>query len=301
MKKKIVLALGGNALGHTSEEQQEASARAAIAIADLICAGHDIVIAHGNGPQVGKIQKAMEEMPLDVCVAMSQGYIGYHLQLALKNELARRGVFKSVIGFITPVLVDGADLAFQHPTKPVGAFYTLEQAEEMMARGIPMTEDAGRGFRKVVPSPKPKEVVEWQTVKELMECGHVVIAAGGGGIPVVRSGDHLEGVEAVVDKDFASVVLAESIDADEVVILTAVEKVAINFRKPDEKWLDSITPDEAEEYIRQGHFAPGSMLPKMTAAAHFAQSAHGRRALITHLDKAAAGIAGKTGTIIVQR
>lgn len=301
MKKKIVLALGGNALGHTSAEQLQASARAAVAIADLICAGHNVVIAHGNGPQVGRIHQALAGMPLDACVAMTQGYIGYHLQLALQNELGQRGVTKSIVGLITPTLVDASDPAFLHPTKPVGAFYSKVQAEDMMAQGVTMTEDAGRGWRKVVASPKPKEVLEWQTVKALMEHGHVVIAAGGGGIPVVRLVDHLEGVEAVVDKDFASVVLAELIGADDVVILTAVEKVAIHFGKPDEAWLDTMTPDEAREYIHQGHFAPGSMLPKITAAVEFAESAYGRRALITHLDKASAGIAGETGTLVTQK
>lgn len=301
MKKKIILALGGNALGHTPAEQREASVRAAHAIADLVCAGHDIVITHGNGPQVGKIQQAMEDMPLDVCVAMSQGYIGYHLQQALRNELVQRGAGKSIVGLLTSVLVDAADPAFLHPTKPIGAFYTQRQAEEMINHGTAMCEDAGRGWRRVVASPKPMEVMGWQTVKMLIESGHVVIAAGGGGIPVIYRGECLEGVEAVVDKDFASVVLAKLIGADDMIILTAVEKVSINFNQPDEERLDTITPDEAREYMRQGHFASGSMLPKIEAAVEFAQSAYGRRALITHLDKANAGISGQTGTVITQK
>lgn len=308
MKKRIVLALGGNALGNTLEEQMQAVKTTAKAIAGLIEQGHEVVIAHGNGPQVGMINLAMESaakteaktpyIPMSVCVAMSQGYIGYDLQNALREELVNRGHNVPVASIITQTVVDANDPAFQNPQKPIGSFYTQDEAKEMMERGYTMMEDAGRGWRRVVASPRPVNIVEKETVRILLESGQVVIAAGGGGIPVRFEGEHLKGASAVVDKDFAAAVLAESLEADYLIILTAVEKVAVNFRKENEAWLDSMTPDEAHQYIAEGQFAPGSMLPKVEAALQFATSKPGRRALITLLEKAEDGIAGKTGTVI---
>ena len=237
------------------------------------------------------------DMPFPECGAMSQGYIGYHLQNAIGNELASRGMNKDVATVVTQVLVDEADPAFQHPTKPVGAFYDKETAARIAAeKGYTMVEDAGRGYRQVVPSPKPIDVIEKNTVKALVDNGTVVITVGGGGIPVVCRDGKLYGTPAVIDKDFASAKLAELLDADMLVILTAVEKVAINFGKPDQKGLDTLTPDEARKYIDEKQFAPGSMLPKVQAAMSFAESKPGRVALITLLEKAAEGIEGKTGT-----
>ena len=279
MSKRIVIALGGNALGNTPYEQLALVTETAKPIVDLIAQGNEVIIAHGNGPQVGMINLGMStaaeakaiksDMPFPECGAMSQGYIGYHLQNAIGNELASRGMNKDVATVVTQVLVDEADPAFQHPTKPVGAFYDKETADRIAAeKGYTMVEDAGRGYRQVV----------------------------GGGIPVVRKDGKLYGTPAVIDKDFASAKLAELLDADMLVILTAVEKVAINFGKPDQKGLDTLTPDEARKYIDEKQFAPGSMLPKVQAAMSFAESKPGRVALITLLEKAAEGIEGKTGT-----
>ena len=307
MSKRIVIALGGNALGNTPYEQLALVTETAKPIVDLIAQGNEVIIAHGNGPQVGMINLGMataaeakaikSDMPFPECGAMSQGYIGYHLQNAIGNELASRGMNKDVATVVTQVLVDEADPAFQHPTKPVGAFYDKETAERIAAeKGYTMVEDAGRGYRQVVPSPKPIDVIEKNTVKALVDNGTVVITVGGGGIPVVRKDGKLYGTPAVIDKDFASAKLAELLDADMLVILTAVEKVAINFGKPDQKGLDPLTPDEARKYIDEKQFAPGSMLPKVQAAMSFAESNPGRVALITLLEKAAEGIEGKTGT-----
>lgn len=308
MKKRIVLALGGNALGNNLEEQMQAVKTTAKAIVGLITAGNEVVIAHGNGPQVGMITLAMEaaakteaktpHIPMSVCVAMSQGYIGYDLQNALREELLARGLEIPVVSVVSQTLVDAKDPAFQNPTKPIGSFYTEEEAKELEAKGERMMEDAGRGWRRVVASPKPIDIIEKETVKTLLQAGQVVIAAGGGGIPVVKDGNALKGASAVVDKDFAAAVLAELVDADYLIILTAVEKVAVNFRKPDEKWLDTLTLEEAQKYVDEGQFAPGSMLPKVEAAMQFAASREGRKTLITLLEKAEDGIAGKTGTTI---
>ena len=311
MAERIVVALGGNALGKTPEQQLELVRNTARPIVDLVEKGYEVIIGHGNGPQVGMINLAMEFsankgggtpfMPFPECGAMTQGYIGYHLQNAIGNELASRGMNKDVATVVTQVLVDEADPAFQHPTKPVGAFYDKEPADRIAAeKGYTMVEDAGRGYRQVVPSPKPIDVIEKNTVKALVDNGTVVITVGGGGIPVVRKDGKLYGTPAVIDKDFASAKLAELLDADMLVILTAVEKVAINFGKPDQKGLDTLTPDEARKYIDEKQFAPGSMLPKVQAAMSFAESKPGRVALITLLEKAKDGVAGKTGTAIHQ-
>lgn len=310
MGKRIVIALGGNALGKNLPEQMEAVQHTARAIVDLIEQGNEVIVVHGNGPQVGMIANAMTELtrsdpqkyipcPLSVCGAMSQGYIGYHLQNAIGNELAARGMHKDVATVVTQVLVSEDDPAFQKPTKPVGAFYDKETAERIAKeKGYTMVEDAGRGYRQVVPSPKPIDVIEKNTVQALVNAGTVVITVGGGGIPVVRKDGKLYGTPAVIDKDFASAKLAELLDADMLIILTAVEKVAINFRKENEQWLSDLTPDMARKYAEEGQFAPGSMLPKVQAAVSFAESKPGRTALITLLEKAKDGIAGKTGTAV---
>nr|WP_325212099.1 carbamate kinase [uncultured Oscillibacter sp.] len=311
MGKRIVVALGGNALGNNLPEQMAAVKQTARAIADLIEGGNEVVVAHGNGPQVGMIQKAMAELtrsnpekyipcPLSVCVAMSQGYIGYDLQNALREELLDRGINKGVATVLTQVEVDPRDPAFENPTKPIGAFMTKEEAEALVReRDYQVIEDAGRGYRRVVASPKPVSVIELDTIRALVESDHIVVACGGGGIPVFKTeGHHLKGAAAVIDKDFASEVLAEELNADVLIILTAVEKVAVNFGKPDQKWLDGLTPEEARRYMDEGQFAPGSMLPKVQAAVKFAESRPGRQALITLLEKAKAGIAGETGTTI---
>ena len=290
MGKRIVIALGGNALGKNLPEQMQAVKETSKAIADLIEAGHQVVIAHGNGPQVGMIQNAFaayrkqepsaDVMPLSMCVAMSQGYIGYDLQNALKEELLNRGLQQGVATVLTQVVVDENDPAFRHPTKPIGAFMAKEEAEKMAReKGWSVVEDAGRGWRQVVASPQPMAVVELTTIKTLAEAGSVVIACGGGGIPVIATNrHHLKGAAAVIDKDFASELLAEHLNADMLIILTAVEKVAVNFNKPDQKWLDTMTPDEARAYMAEGQFAPGSMLPKVEAAVKFAESKPGRTA-----------------------
>lgn len=309
MSKRIVIALGGNALGNTAAQQLELVSLTAKPIVDLIAAGNEVIIAHGNGPQVGMINLGLStaaeagaiksDMPFPECGAMSQGYIGYHLQNAIGNELTARGLRKDVATVVTQVLVDENDPAFQHPTKPIGSFYDKVAADRIMAqRGCTMVEDAGRGWRQVVPSPKPVDVIEKNTVRALVDSGTVVITVGGGGIPVVRRSGRLVGTPAVIDKDFASAKLAELLNADMLIILTAVEKVAINFGKPDQKWLDHLTPEEARQYEAEGQFAPGSMLPKVQAAVKFAASKPGRTALITLLEKAKDGIAGKTGTAV---
>ena len=311
MNKKIVIALGGNALGNTAAEQLELVANTAKAIVDLIAEGNEVVIAHGNGPQVGMINLGLStaaeagaikaDMPFPECGAMSEGYIGYHLQQAIGNELVSRGMKKPVATTVTQTVVSEDDPAFHNPTKPVGAFYDKETAERIAAeKGYTMVEDAGRGYRRVVPSPKPFDIVEAESIKTLVDAGNVVIAVGGGGIPVIRKDGKVFGTPAVIDKDFGSELLAELLDADMLIILTAVEKVAINFNKPDQKGLDDLTPAEAAAYIAQDQFAKGSMLPKVQAAVKFAESKAGRTALITLLEKAKDGIAGKTGTRIHQ-
>ena len=311
MGKRIVIALGGNALGKNLPEQMEAVQHTARAIIDLIEQGNEVIVVHGNGPQVGMIANAMTELtrsdpqkyipcPLSVCGAMSQGYIGYDLQNALREEMERRGITRGVATVLTQVEVDPEDPAFKNPTKPIGSFMTEDEAAQLKRdRGYDFVEDSGRGYRRVVASPKPRRIVELDTISSLVAADHVVIACGGGGIPVLPTGNHhLKGAAAVIDKDFAAELLAESLDADYLVILTAVEKVAVNFGKPDQQWLDELTPETAGKYVDEGQFAPGSMLPKVQAAVKFAGSKPGRSALITLLDRAADGIAGKTGTIV---
>ncbi len=308
-KKKVVIALGGNALGKDIEEQKEAVAKTAKVIVDLAQQGLDIIVTHGNGPQVGMIQNAMDnlivmqqnykQVPLPTSVAMSQGYIGIDLQNAIKYELLSRNIDGKVSTILSQVEVDPKDPAFDNPTKPIGRFLTKEEAEENEANGIRCMEDAGRGYRIVVASPMPKRIRELETIKTLVGAGHIVITCGGGGIPVISDEDgRLVGVNAVIDKDNASSLLAAQLGADHLVILTAVEKVAINWGKENQEWLSDLTVEQAEEYIAQEQFAKGSMLPKVEAAIRFAKSGEGRHALITLLDKAAAGIAGETGTVI---
>ncbi len=307
MSKRIVIALGGNALGNTPYEQLKLVEETAKPIVDLIEAGNQVVIAHGNGPQVGMINLGMgtaaeagaikSDMPFPECGAMSQGYIGYHLQNAIGNELAGRGIKKDVATIVTQVLVDENDPAFQNPTKPIGSFYDKETAERIAKeKGYTMVEDAGRGYRQVVPSPKPVDDIEKHMVNTLINDGYVVITVGGGGIPVVRRNGKLYGTPAVIDKDFASAKLAELVKADALVILTAVDKVAINFGKPEEKWLDEMSIAEAEQYIKEGHFAPGSMLPKVKAAISFAET--GGEAIIASLENAGKAVRGESGTTV---
>ena len=304
---RIVIALGGNALGNTPYEQLKLVTETAKPIVDLIEQGNEVVIAHGNGPQVGMINLGMataaeaktikSDMPFPECGAMSQGYIGYHLQNAIGNELAARGMSKDVATVVTQVLVDENDPAFQNPTKPIGAFYDKETAERIAAeKGYTMVEDAGRGYRQVVPSPKPVDVIEKNMVRTLIEAGNVVITVGGGGIPVVRKDGKLYGVPAVIDKDFASAKLAELVHADALVILTAVDRVCINWGKPNQKSLDEMSVEEAEKYCGEGHFAPGSMLPKVKAAISFAKT--GGNAIIASLENAGAAVKGESGTVV---
>ena len=309
-KKRIVIALGGNALGNTLPEQMAAVKVTSKAIVDLIEEGCEVVVTHGNGPQVGMINNAMIALthedaqqpntPLSVCVAMSQAYIGYDLQNALREELFNRGITDiPVATMITQVRVKEDDPAFNNPSKPIGKFFNEEQAKMMEEKyGYIMKEDAGRGYRRVVASPKPAEIIEIGTIRTMVESGDLVIACGGGGIPVTLEGHHLKGASAVIDKDFASCLLAKQLDADMLIILTAVEKVAVNFGKENEKWLDDLTVSQAKKYIKEGQFAAGSMLPKVQACVDFASSGAGRTAMITLLEKAKDGIMGKTGTQI---
>ena len=309
-RKKIVIALGGNALGNTLPEQMAAAKHTSQSIVDLIEAGYQVIVTHGNGPQVGMINQAMYALeredpeqpntPLSVCVAMSQAYIGYDLQNAIREELRNRNITDVPVStVVTQVRVDKDDPAFDNPSKPIGKFMTREVAEEQARRfGHIVKEDAGRGYRRVVASPMPKEIVEIGAIRTLVDCGELVICCGGGGIPVFQNGNHLSGASAVIDKDLVSALLAEELDADSLVILTAVEKVAVNFGKPNQRDLDRIAVDEAHRLMAEGHFAPGSMLPKVEAEVRFAGSKPGREALITLLDKARDGLEGKTGTRI---
>ena len=310
--KRIVIALGGNALQEagkpaTAESQLEVVEKTSTYIADIIEAGYDVVIAHGNGPQVGRIVLQNESasnvtpaMPFDVCGAMSQGYIGYHIQQGLSKVLRQRGIQKQVVTLVTQVVVDKNDPKFQNPSKPIGPFYSQAEAEKIAAeKGYVMKEDAGRGYRRVVASPLPVEIVELDAVKALEKDGFVVVTVGGGGIPVIRNADGtLTGTAAVIDKDLASEKQAEDLDADALVILTAVEKVSVNYKKPDQKDLSRMTVAEAKKYIGEGQFAPGSMLPKVEAAIKFAESKANRQCIITSLEKAVDALNGTAGTTV---
>ena len=303
--KRIVIALGGNALQEagkpaTAESQLEVVEKTSAYIADIIEAGYDVVIAHGNGPQVGRIVLQNESasnvtpaMPFDVCGAMSQGYIGYHIQQGLSKVLRQRGIQKQVVTLVTQVVVDRNDPKFQNPSKPIGPFYTKEEADRIAAeKGYTMKEDAGRGYRRV-------EIVELDAVKALEKAGFVVVTVGGGGIPVVKNDDGtLSGTAAVIDKDLASEKLAEDLDADALVILTAVENVSINYKKPDQKDLSALSVEDAKRYIAEGQFAPGSMLPKVEAAMKFASSKPERKCIITSLEKAVDALNGVAGTTV---
>ena len=312
-QKKVVIALGGNALEEkgkpsTAENQLQVVKRTAERLAKISAAGYEIAIVHGNGPQVGRILLASEtahnvtpRMPFDVCGAMSQGYIGYHIQQAMKAALTRAGRGNiPVVSLVTQVVVDPEDPAFERPSKPIGIFYTEEEAWKLeQESGYIMKEDAGRGWRRVVPSPKPREIVEFETLKRLWD-STIVILCGGGGIPVVKHADGiLEGVAAVIDKDLAASLAARSIGADLLMILTEVERVAIHYQQPDQRDLDTMTVAEAEQYMADGEFAPGSMLPKVQAAVEFVRSQPGRQAVITSLDRALEALEGRAGTRIV--
>ena len=312
MANRIVVALGGNALGNTPEEQLSLVRETAKTIVDLSEAGYEVIVGHGNGPQVGMINLAMEFsstkggntpfMPFPECGAMSQGYIGYHLQQAIQQELKARHIDKECASVITQVVVDEKDPGFANPTKPVGSFYTKEEADKIAAeKGFTFVEDAGRGYRRVVPSPIPKRIVELKVVEQLVKAGDIVITVGGGGIPVVETPNGLKGVAAVIDKDRSSALLAESIGADMLIILTAVDRVCINFNKPDQKELPTMTLAEADKYIGEKQFAPGSMLPKVQSCIEFVKNnTHGGTALITSLQKAALALKGETGTVITK-
>ena len=308
---RIVIALGGNALGNNPKEQQEMIEAACPSLIGLIAQGHEIIVSHGNGPQVGMINLAFAEgskvsdkvtpMELMECTAMSQGYIGYHLQKGIKKELRLQKMPWHVATVVTQVEVDKNDPAFANPTKPIGAFYTKEQAEEI-AKNNPeakFVEDAGRGYRRVVASPKPIDIAEKASILNLLDNEYIVIACGGGGIPVIKdeNGDY-QGVPAVIDKDFASAKLAEEIGADYLFILTAVDRVMINYGKENQEELKEITVEQAQQYCDEGHFAPGSMLPKVQAAMAFASSGEGRRAVIASLEKAPLAMIGESGTLI---
>lgn len=313
MPKKVFIALGGNALGSTPLEQKQIVRKTAKPIVDLVEKGYQVIIGHGNGPQVGMINLAMDYasqqnigtpyMPFAECGAMSQGYIGYHLQQAINDELCTRNLNKNhgCATIVTQVVVDKNDPAFLSPTKPIGAFYTQQQAEAIeKEHGFHFMEDAGRGYRRVIPSPKPLEIVESPIIKQLVEHNIVVITVGGGGIPVIRKGELLEGIDAVIDKDNSSAKLAVELKADILLILTAVDKVAINFNKPEQMNLDKLTLSQAQEYISQGQFAKGSMLPKVEACLNFLKESNkGVQAIITSLDNALSALEGKTGTTII--
>ncbi|MEG0021627.1 MAG: carbamate kinase [Bacilli bacterium] len=309
MGKKIVIALGGNALGNNPEEQLSLVKETAKSIVELIKDGNDVVIAHGNGPQVGMINLAMDysnlnggntpNMPFPECGAMSQGYIGYHLQQSIQKELKNQSINKECATIVTQVVVDKLDKAFSNPTKPIGSFYKKEEADKIASeKGFKFVEDAGRGYRRVVPSPKPVDIVELKIINELVDNGHVVITVGGGGIPVIRTNEGLEGIAAVIDKDRSSSKLASLLNADILLILTAVEKVCINYNTENVKGISHMTKEETLKYIDDKQFAPGSMLPKVEACLDFIANNQKGTAIITSLDKAINALHGETGTYI---
>ena len=307
-KKRLVIALGGNALGKTPEEQLNLVRQTAKSIVDL-SEEYDLAIGHGNGPQVGMINNAFEyaalngagtpAMPFPECGAMSQGYIGYHLQQSVRNELKARNIDKNVATVLTQVLVDENDQGFKNPTKPIGSFLDKETADQIAKeKGYTFVEDSGRGYRRVVASPIPKEIIELDVVNSLIENDNIVITVGGGGIPVIDKDGSLEGIPAVIDKDRSSALLAQEMKADMLVILTAVDQVMINFGKEDEQAIDEMNIEQANEYIGQDQFAKGSMLPKVEACMEFVKNSDNGVALITSLEKAAEALKGQTGTII---
>ncbi|WP_300347959.1 carbamate kinase [Clostridium sp.] len=313
---KIVLALGGNALQKDSKDksaegQLQTCRETAVSVANLIEDGHSVSIVHGNGPQVGQILASIEAahkvnndnplFPFDVVGAFSEGYIGYHLQNAIREELLKRGIKKSVDTITTQVIVDKNDSGFKNPTKPIGSFYSKEEAEKLeRENGYVMKEDAGRGYRRVVASPKPIDIVEKEAIKTMVDNGFVVIACGGGGIPVIEEGERLSGVPAVIDKDFAAEKLSEILNADALLILTAVDKVCVNFNKPNQMALDEINLEIVDKYIEEGQFAPGSMLPKVEACKKFVQSGDDKIAIISSLSKAREALRGEAGTRIIK-
>ena len=308
---KIVIALGGNALGKTPEEQLKLVSNTAKSIVEIVKQGHEVIIAHGNGPQVGMINLAMDyaslngagtpSMPFAECGAMSQGYIGYHLQQKIKEEVIKNNIAKECVTLVTQVEVDKNDNAFNNPTKPVGMFYTKEEAEKIeKEKGYTFVEDAGRGYRRVVPSPKPINIVELESVKKLVKSNCVVITVGGGGIPVIKEENSFKGVDAVIDKDLSSAKLATQLNADILLILTTVERVFINYNKENEQALDRLTVEEAKKYIEQNEFAKGSMLPKIEACLNFVTNYPEGKAIITSLDKAKESLLGLTGTVITK-
>lgn len=306
---RIVLALGGNALGNTPQKQLELVKSTSRSIADLIESGNEVIVVHGNGPQVGMIHLAMSiaanqdekipGMPYPECGAMSQGYIGYHLQQAIGRELRLRKIDKNVATVISQVIVDKTDPAFKNPTKPVGRFYSKEEADRLAAEsGATFMEDAGRGYRQVIASPDPRKIVEIETVKTLTENGNVVITVGGGGIPIIETQDGYSGVMAVIDKDKSAALLATELEADVLLILTAVDKVCLDYNKETQREVDEMSMSEAKEYMSQGQFAPGSMLPKVEACISFIEKNPKGKALISSLESAKPAIEGKTGTVI---
>ena len=307
-RKRIVVALGGNALGNTLPEQMIAVKSTAKALCDLIEEGHQVVVVHGNGPQVGMINNAMAALsredanqpntPLSVCVAMSQAYIGYDLQNAIREELIGRGIYRSVCTVITQVTVDPYDEAFYTPTKIVGRIMNAEDAAAERKKGNYVVEVPGQGFRRVVASPNPVDIVEVDAIRTLTDAGHIVIACGGGGIPVLQQNNHLKGASGVIEKDLTAGKLAEQIDADELIILTSVEKVCLNHGKEDEEELDTISVEQAKQYMDEGHFGIYNMLPKFQASVGFIEKKEGRSALITSFDTLKDALKGKTGTVI---
>jgi len=302
------MAIGGNALGTTLEEQRSIIEETSKGIVDLVEAGHQIILTHGNGPQVGMVHKAfalaseqssIQEMPFCECVAMTQGYIGFHLQNAIRNEIVKRSLPVWVGALICQVLVDGNDAEFSKPTKPVGAYLNAEEVVQLQAEGIAVMEDAGRGYRRALPSPAPLRLLEGGLIKKMAEQGYLLIVSGGGGVPVAEKNGRWVGVDAVVDKDKSSALIAEQIEADMLFLLTAVDQVSLNFGTPEQVNLQTVTTADMQRYCEEGHFAPGSMLPKIQAALSFASSGKEKVVLITSLDKALAGIEGKAGTRIV--
>lgn len=296
---RILLALGGNALGNDSKKQESITRDTARIIVDLIEKGNELVVTHGNGPQVGMLNLALEDegMPLAECIAMSQGYIGYHLEKSIKEELDRRGIDKSVSTMVTQVIVDKDDKAFKNPTKPIGRFYTRDEAE-ILEKDFTMKEDSNRGYRRYVASPKPMEIIEEKTIKGLLEKGEVVIGGGGGGVPVIREEGFLIGMDGVIDKDFTSELLAEVLDIDVFVILTEVDSVYINFGKETQETLFKLNTKKLRGFVEQGQFGVGSMLPKVEASINFVDSKQGRRAIITSLNKISEALDGKAGTLV---